>query len=216
MKTVELMIFDLDGTLVDSGTDLAESVNHALSELGLPVLPKEKIIDYVGDGVRKLIERSLGEKAGSLKDRALALFLSHYEKHLLDSTVPYPGVPEILEHFASTRKVILTNKTHRFSVRIVESLGLAPYFEGIYGMDSHPYGKPDPRLIRFLLEKHEARPEKTAVIGDGVNDILLAKKGGALSCALLNGLGDRSSLLELEPDYALEDIRELSGVLSPL
>jgi len=215
MTTVELMIFDLDGTLVDSGTDLAASVNHALACLGLPGLPKERVISHVGDGVGKLIERSLGEKATSLKDRALDLFLSHYETHLLDATVPYPGVPEVLEHFASIPKVILTNKTHRFSVSIAEGLGLARYFEDIYGMDSHPWGKPDPRLLGFLLERHGARREKTAVIGDGVNDVLLAKNGGAVSCALLNGLGDGAKLLALDPDYALGDIRELPGVLSP-
>jgi len=209
------MIFDLDGTLVDSGTDLVKSVNHALSGLGLPVLPKEEILDYVGDGVHRLIERSLGEKADSLKDRAFDLFLSFYEDHLLDATVPYPGVLEVLEYFASARKVILTNKMHRYSVRIAEALGLAGYFEDIYGMDSFPYGKPHPRLIRFLLERYGTGPQETAVIGDGVNDILLAKQGGVMSCALLNGLGDRNRLLELQPDYALEDIRELAGILSP-
>lgn len=215
MKTIELMIFDLDGTLVDSGTDLAASVNHTLTALGRSPLSKEEILSHVGDGVRNLMERSLGENGTSLKERALPLFLDYYGEHLLDTTRPFPGVTEVLEHFAAVKKVVLTNKMERFSVRIVETLGLARYFEGVYGIDSLPYVKPDPRLIAYHLETYGARRDRTVVVGDGVNDVRLARGGGVMSCALLNGIEDRRRLLELGPDFTCEDIRELTALFSP-
>lgn len=215
MKPIELMIFDLDGTLVDSGTDLAASVNHALTALGRPPLPKGEILAHVGDGVRKLVERSLGENGASLRERALSLFLSYYGEHLLDTTAPIPGVVDVLEHFAAVKKVVLTNKLERFSVRIVETLGLARHFEGVRGMDSLPYVKPDPRLVTYHLETYGARRERTVVVGDGVNDVLLARGGGVMSCALLNGIEDRRRLLELGPDFTCEDIRELKDLFAP-
>lgn len=209
MRKIDLMVFDFDGTLVYSGDDLAHSVNHALSELGISVLDTKKIMEFIGDGVVKLIERSLGDEHQDRFDEAMRLFKAHYAEHLLDTTVPCPGVLDVLEHFQGTKKLIITNKIYDYALRISEALGIAGYFEEIIGADSVSATKPNPGLLLPLLERYGVERTDTVVIGDGINDILLAKNAGALSCALLNGLGNRDDLLSLDPDYPCEDIRQL-------
>ncbi len=209
MQEIDLMVFDFDGTLVRSGCDLASSINHTLKELGLSLLPDDRIIGYIGDGVRKLIERSLGDAFPARFDEALSVFMTYYEEHLLDTTDLYPGVIEVLECFKSKKKVIITNKLYRYTLKIADGLNIADRFDEIIGMDSLEFKKPDARLIRPIIEKFHTEERRTVVVGDGHNDVLLAKNAGAISCALLNGLGTREKLLGLKPDYTCEDIRNL-------
>ena len=209
MRKIELMIFDFDGTLVYSGGDLANSVNHALGELGLPVLDTEKIIGFVGDGVAKLVERSLGDEHIDRFDEAMELFRVHYSKHLIDTTTLYPGVLDMLDYFSDTSKLIITNKPYDYTIRIAKALGIAGYFDEVIGGDSLSIRKPDREMLTPLLGRYGVTRTDTVVIGDGINDILLAKNTGTLSCALLNGLGARDKLLSLKPDYWCEDIAEL-------
>lgn len=213
MKEVDLLVFDLDGTLVSSGGDIAASVNAMLRMLDLPERPEEEILRFVGDGVRRLIERSLGEANGGRFDRALELFGAHYREHMLDTTVPYPGIEAVLRHFAGKRKVILTNKRHGFASPMADALGLAAHFDEVIGADSTPYIKPDPRLLEMLTRRYGVPPERAAVIGDGPSDVLLAKAGGAWSCAYLRGLTPREALLALGPDCTYEDPLELVALL---
>lgn len=214
MRTIDLMVFDFDGTLVYSGDDLAASVNHALRTLGIPVLNTETIIGFVGDGVAKLIERALGDEHRGRFDEAMELFRDHHAEHLLDTTVLYPGVAGMLEHFRETKKLIITNKIYDYTIRIAEALGIAGYFEEIVGLDSLSLRKPDRELLIPFLERYGVQRTDTVVIGDGVNDILLAKNAGVLSCALLNGLGDRGRLLSLRPDYCCEEIAQLKELFT--
>ncbi len=209
MKKIELMVFDFDGTLVYSGDDLANSVNHTLKKLGIPVLDRKTIIEFVGDGVARLIKRSLGDNHRDLFDEAMEIFRAHYAEHLLDTTDLYPGVRDILEYFKDREKLIVTNKLYSYTLRIAEELGIDGYFKAIIGADSVSCRKPDPGLLVPLLKEYGVEKRDTVVIGDGINDILLAKNTGTLSCALLNGLGDRDRLLSLDPDYHCEDISEL-------
>ena len=209
MKKIDLMVFDFDGTLVYSGDDLANSVNYTLKQLGVPVSDKKKIIEFIGDGVIKLIERSLGDGYHDSFDEAMEIFKAHYAEHLLDTTILYPGVPDMLEHFKDRKKLVVTNKLYSYTLKIAEELGITGYFEDIIGFDSASCRKPDPGLLMPLLKEYGAEKTETVVIGDGVNDVLLAKNTGVLSCALLNGLGDRDRLLCLDPDYYCEDISEL-------
>jgi phosphoglycolate phosphatase len=211
MKAIDLMVFDFDGTLVNSGEDIATSVNLMLQDLGLETLEREKIIGFVGDGVRKLIERALGDEHRNLFDRALSTFKVLYAEHLLDTTGLYPGVQEVLQHFRNKRKVVLTNKNYAFTMTIARALGLEAHFDDIVAGDSTPYFKPDHRLIKPFMERFRAGADRTAVIGDSTQDILLARNAGALSCAFLNGLVPRDTLLELKPDYTYERINELKS-----
>jgi phosphoglycolate phosphatase-like HAD superfamily hydrolase len=212
MIPVKLMVFDLDGTLADTGADLAGSVNRTLQSLGLPTRPDPEILGFVGDGVRKLMERSLGNAYGDRFEDALKRFEEIYAEHLLDHTTLYPGVPHVLRHFGAKEKVLITNKTLDFTLAICHGLGIAGFFKEIIAGDSNDFMKPDPRLLLPLLGKFSAGPAETLVIGDGVNDILLARNTGVRSCAFLNGLGHREKLLRLVPDFTIEKMIDLEEI----
>ena len=203
------MIFDLDGTLAASGSDIAGSVNHTLQSLGLPVIEEPIILRYIGDGIRRLIERSLGTAMQGRLEEAVDTFSKHYREHMLDSTVLYPGVPEALRHFQGKKKVILTNKRHVFARAISDGLGITPFFDEILGADSTPHIKPDARLVYPLLERFSASAERTVMIGDGINDILLARNSGIMSCSFLEGLTDRTILTQMNPDFHFGHFEEL-------
>jgi phosphoglycolate phosphatase len=212
MKPVDLMIFDFDGTLADTGTDLAASVNYTLAAMGLDRRTPEEIIGFVGDGVRKLIEKSLGEEHAANVEKALGIFSSHYEKHLLDSTVLYPQIEDVLKHFDHKKKVVLTNKRYYLALDLARGLRVEKYFIEIVGADSTPFLKPDPRVAEYLLSKYGIHKEKTVIIGDGINDIAVAKNAGIISCAYLNGLGNKETLLKMKADFYCERLIEINDL----
>ncbi|HAJ27215.1 MAG TPA: phosphoglycolate phosphatase [Syntrophus sp. (in: bacteria)] len=214
MIKVEFLIFDLDGTLADTGRDLVTAVNYTLEALGLAILDDKRVISFVGDGVEELIKRALGEENNESCAQAMKIFREYYGDHLLDQTVLYPGVRECLGYFGAKRKVVISNKRQEFTVRIVQGLGIAPFFEDIVGGDAMPYKKPDPRLVEPYLQRFLIPREQTVIVGDGPNDILLAKNAGVWSCACLNGLVHRDNLLKLRPDYTCESLLELRGLFS--
>jgi len=209
MKHIDLMIFDFDGTLVNSGRDIAASINYTLNTLRIPMMEQDEIIGYVGDGVQKLIYRSLGQSNHHLLDDALKIFSDYYANHMMDTTSLCESAIAVLEYFREKKKLILTNKRKYFTVVMTDAFGISHYFDDIIGADSTPHKKPDPRLLIPLIEKFGVENRNTVVIGDGVNDIMLAKNSGVLSCALLNGLTHRDVLGSLNPDYACEGLSEL-------
>lgn len=209
MTDIDLMVFDFDGTLVQTGRDIAGAVNYAMGALGLPPRDEEAIRGYIGDGVLKLIERALGPERGHLHARALDLFREYYDEHLLDTTALYPGVPEMLEYFRETKKIIVTNKMESFTLKIARGLAIDECFDAIIGRDSGGPVKPDKGVLEPFLEGFAVPNDRTVVIGDGVNDLLLAKNSGVLSCAFLGGLTDRKVLLSLRPDYCCEAMGDL-------
>ena len=213
MQKVDLLVFDLDGTLVRSGDDLAASVNYTLKTLGLPILAPETVRGFVGDGVKTLMKKALGPDALEHFDRAMDLFSAYYAEHLLDRTTLYPDVPSVLDYFERKKKVIVTNKLLGFTLQITKGLGIADRFREIIGEDSTPFKKPDPRLLWLVMTKWGGTPERTVVIGDGVNDILLGRNAGALSCAFLNGITGRDKLLALAPDLTCETLSDLKKLL---
>lgn len=213
-KNVKLMVFDLDGTLIDSISDLAGAVNHTMSELSLPCLPQERIRSYIGDGFTQLLTRALGPHHTDKLDQALAIINPYYGRHLLDNTILYPGIEDVLQHFSHLPKVVVTQKTIAYTKVILESLNIANHFVLVLGIDSTPYKKPDQRIITFITGQYTCINQEIVVIGDGVNDILLAKNSGALSCAFLNGITHRDTLLTHNPDLTYEKPSELISLLS--
>jgi len=212
---VDLMIFDFDGTLVNTGDDLAHGINYTLQMMNLPEIAPEVILTFVGDGVGRLIERALGKGGDEQrKSEALEVFSRHYEEHLLDNTVPYPGVLDMLNHFHGKRKIILTNKRFCFTEKICEGLHMRDYFIDIIAGDSTPFLKPDPELLNIIQERHPFRRDQAVIIGDGVNDLLLAKNTGLLCACHLNGLGKKEDLQALQPDMTFEHFTELKGLLA--
>ncbi|MDR2862133.1 MAG: HAD hydrolase-like protein [Syntrophobacterales bacterium] len=214
-RYVDLMLFDFDGTLADTGGDLARSVNYTLRMMELPEIAPDVILTFVGDGVGKLIERALGGAGDEQrKNEALEIFSRHYEKHLLDSTVLYPGVLETLNHFRGKRKIILTNKRLCFTEKICDGLQILDYFIDIIAGDSTPFIKPAPQLLDVIRKHHYLRRDQTVIIGDGVNDLRLAKNTGILCACHLNGLGNRDDLQALQPDMTFGHFAELKDLLA--
>jgi phosphoglycolate phosphatase len=189
-SSVRALIFDLDGTLIDSQRDLIRSVNAMLRAMGREQLHEDTISGYIGHGAPQLVGRALGEDSPQEeRERALKFFLAHYEEHKLDSTCAYPGVPEALEHLAAYPMAILTNKPVRVSVRILEGLGLAKYFRAVYGGNSFETKKPDPLGAHTILREFAAAPSETIIIGDSEVDVQTARNAGTLAAAVNYGFG---------------------------
>lgn len=205
-------MFDFDGTLADTGEDIAASVNHALTALGLGSLPVDVILGFVGDGLRILMERALGADHRGRLDEAMDFFIRHYQKHLLDHTRLYPAAEGMLNFFHSKKKVIVTNKRYDLTIAIAKGLKIDRHFLEIVGADSTPFQKPDGRVIAYLLEKYDVAPEKAVLIGDSRNDVAAAQNAGVLSCVHLNGLGNREAMLKMGADYYFEHLTEIQAL----
>ena len=210
---IQLVVFDLDGTLADTKKDLALSVNAMRQHMGLGPLPLETIASYVGHGVTVLMKRSLGDEArdGDL-ERATKFYLHYYSRHLLDNTVAFPGVPEALADLAPRKLAIVTNKPTGFSHDVINGLGLASCFYEIYGGDSFPQKKPDPIGIRTLMSRLSIPAEKTLMVGDSDTDIFTGHNAGVWTCGVTYGFAPET-LEKAGPDLVLDDLRELPPLL---
>ena len=213
-KHVRLLVFDLDGTLVDSKQDLALSINAMRREMGLAPLTLDVISSYVGHGVTLLVRRSLGAHATSESvENGLAFFLSYYRDHMLDHTAPYPGVAETLERLSSHKMAVLTNKPVNFSREMISRLGFDRYFSYIYGGNSFPQKKPDPVGVHRLMEDLNVSPHETLMVGDSDTDVLTGRNAGVLTCGVTYGFGAHT-LQKVSPDLVIDDLRELPPLLN--
>lgn len=214
MKSAELLIFDLDGTLIDSKTDLANSVNATRAWMGLGPLPLDQVSSYVGNGAPMLVKRALPDATQPQLDEALKYFLEYYREHMLDDTTLYPGVREALDqmHDAGKSLAILTNKPVRFSVTLLEGLGLDLHFFRIYGGNSFIEKKPHPVGLNALVQERGVDPRKTVMVGDSSIDILTARNAGTLSVGVSWGF-QPYTLKEVPPDLLIDDLRELSQLV---
>lgn len=208
----DLLMFDLDGTLADTKDDLADSVNRALSEVGLPEKPYETIYGFVGNGVRPLIQQSVGEKEGPRFDEAIGVFRKYYLKHLLDKTRLYPGMEEVLDYYDRKTKVVVTNKPQIFTDRILSGLNVTSRFKWVVAGENGIPLKPDPGMILHALAESGSSPARSVMIGDSVNDIRAARAAGVRSCAVGFGLGDPAVLKNESPDFFSETVEGLKGL----
>jgi phosphoglycolate phosphatase len=211
----DLLVFDLDGTLIDSKLDLAHSVNAARAHLGLDPLDPELIYGYVGDGAPTLIKRALPEDATSQQcERALLYFLAYYREHMLDYTVLYPGVREGLDRLyrAGKQLAILTNKPVRISIGILAGLGLDLHFFRIYGGNSFEQKKPDPVGIKALCVESKVPQARTVMVGDSDVDILTARNAHCIACGVSYGFKPES-LVEHPPDLMVDSLEELADAV---
>lgn len=189
-SSVRALIFDLDGTLIDSKHDLIHSVNAMLLEMGRETLHEDTISGYIGHGAPQLVARALGNGPGKEeRERALKFFLAYYEEHKMDSTTAYPGVADALKELRGFSMAVLTNKPVRVSARILEALGLAKFFRAVYGGNSFETKKPDPQGARTILAEFQASPEEAALIGDSEVDVQTARNAGTFAVAVNYGFG---------------------------
>lgn len=191
---LKLLVFDLDGTLIDSRADLTASINAMLRHFRRAILPEDVIASFIGDGATMLVRRSLGDPADeAFVDGAVAYFLDYYREHKLDHTYVYDGVFDVLEalrarHGTALKMAVLTNKPVNPAREICEALHMRPYFFEIYGGDSFPTKKPDPEGLLTLIAEAGVRPEETLMIGDTDVDILTARNAGAWALGCKFGL----------------------------
>jgi phosphoglycolate phosphatase len=208
---MNLLIFDLDGTLVDSKLDLVHSVNAARGLMNLPPISGELVSSYVGNGAPVLMRRALGPEASEADvARGLEFFLSYYRTHMLDNTRLYPGVKEALDLLrdAGVKMAVLTNKPVRFSRSIVEGLGLKHHFFQIYGGNSFEQKKPDPIGIETLLGESGLARERTIMVGDSGVDVQTARNAKVQACGVSYGF-QPESFVEYPPDFVVDDMSEL-------
>ncbi len=214
MSHVELLIFDLDGTLIDSKRDIATSVNLTFRDMGLPEKPNELIYSFVGNGVRQLMIDAVGVNDPNLIDQTLQCFETHYLKHLLDETCLFPGVKEVLDHFQDKKIALVTNKPVTYTDKIAEGLHFLEIFDLIVAAKPSLQLKPHPEMLLTTLETLDIDPRKAVMIGDSLNDIHAAQAAGVLSCGVAYGFGDAEELKIANPDFLIDSSEELIGIFS--
>ena len=211
--SIKLVIFDLDGTLIDSRLDLIHSVNAMLRNFGRPELPGEVVASYVGDGAPMLVRRALGDPDDEdFFRRGLEFFLAYYREHKLDYTQVYPGIPEALEQIradgAQRKMAVLSNKPVNPSRAIVDALGLADFFVKVYGGNSFDTKKPDPFGVKTLLQETGTAPANAMIVGDSSIDVLTGRNAGITTCGVTYGFAPHT-LCEAPPDVLIETPQEL-------
>jgi phosphoglycolate phosphatase len=214
MRAIELIIFDLDGTLVDSRKDIVNAANFMLESLGFNKKPFDEIVSYVGKGVKALIKNALGKNEDGLSDKALEIFKSYYIQHPADYAYLYPGVIETLKHFDRKKKAVITNRNHKSSETILEKMGIADYFEDIIGDDNTTCLKPSKCQFDKLFDKLSLRNRgKVIMVGDMDIDILAGRAAGVSTCAVTCGLGKRLDIERSMPDYIIDEMTQLKDII---
>ena len=208
--TFRHLVFDLDGTLVDTKDDLAEAVNVALTAVGLPREDPRTLWGYVGQGARKLVERALGTAHAHRLDEAVAVFMPWYREHLLDHAVVYDGLRLVIDTLVAegAQCSILTNKPADMSRTIVNGLELAGNFPRLIGGDSLPVKKPDPAGLLALIAETDVPATATLMIGDSAVDVATGRGGGAVTCGVCWGFNG-SAVVASQPDVSITAPGEL-------
>lgn len=212
-RSVELVIFDLDGTVIDSREDLIQSVNAMLRHFHHPELPGEVVASYVGDGAPMLVRRALGDPEDEHFFRAaLEYFLAYYREHKLDHTRVYDGIPEAFARIQANgtgrKMAVLSNKPVNPSRAIVEALGLSRFFVRVYGGNSFETKKPDPLGVRTILGETGVAPEHALIVGDSSIDVLTGRNAAIATCGVTYGFAPHT-LCEVPPDVTVDSPREL-------
>jgi HAD superfamily hydrolase (TIGR01549 family) len=211
-KELKLLVFDLDGTLIDSQEGIVQGINFALKKVGLKEKSSEEISSYIGRGVDYLVQQSLGKGKDSLFEKTKTI-LDNYRQDYPDNARLYPGVKDILEYFRNKTKVIITNREKEFALPALKVLRINGYFADIVGADDVECMKPSPCPLDYAVKKFKMNKEKTMMVGDMDVDVLAGKHAGILTCAVTYGIGKKEDILKAGPDYIIDDISQLKTII---
>ncbi len=214
MKSIGLLIFDLDGTLVNTLEDIAASVNYTLDRLGRQPLSLDTVRHYVGDGIEALMMRSLGNETERLSD-AVAIYKKHHQQNLVVRSSLYPFVRETLEHFKAIPMAVISNKTMEFVSPLLDCLGINGYFRMIIGADFGLPLKPAPDSVQRLMAEFGVPREQTLIVGDGTTDVRAGRAAGVITCSVTYGFRSESELRQAGPEYVIRELRELKKLFTP-
>jgi phosphoglycolate phosphatase len=209
MIPIDLIIFDFDGVLVDSGKDIANAVNYTLKRFDKDTIDINTIVSYVGDGAESLLRRSFGGLSEEDMMKALPIYKQYYLEHCVDETTLYPNVIALLETFGLVKFAIATNKPEELTNSILEKFHIDKYFDMVIGPESVTKLKPNPEGIYKAMEALNVSSSRTLIVGDSDTDIFAGKSAGIYTCGHKNGLGDVKKLFEAQPDFIIEDIIEI-------
>jgi phosphoglycolate phosphatase len=210
--SVDLIVFDLDGTLADSLADLTNAANFACRQLGLPEHAPQAVKSMIGGGERKFMERVVGPENRHLMDQCLKLYLDYYTEHCGDLTRLYPGVPETLEKLA-VKKAVLSNKLQRLTEKILQVLGIASRFTAIRGGGPDLPLKPSPEPLRALIRDLGVAPARALMVGDKTADLKAGQEAGTFTAAVTYGYGDLAALTAAAPDFLLPEFSQLPEII---
>lgn len=211
---IKLVIFDLDGTLVNSITDITNSLNYATEPYGLPPKTSEEVSALVGEGITKVIERVLGDERLQYRDDVVKRFLEFYSEHIVDNTFPYPGVRETLERLNGLKKAVISNKREALSVKVLEALDLIRFFDLVIGSDSTTEKKPSPVPVLHVISTMGLTQEDSIMVGDSDLDIAAGKNAGIKTVGVTYGYRKREFLKDA--DYVIDEIKDLPLIIQGL
>ena len=214
MTPIGLLIFDLDGTLVNTLDDIAASVNHTLERLGESPITLDAVRRYVGDGIEMLMQRSFKGKTGRL-DEAISIFKDHYRLNLVVRSSLYPSVKETLEYYRTLPMAVITNKAMEFSKPLLDRLGIGHYFELAIGADHGLPLKPAPDSVLKIMKAFNVPKERTVIVGDGTTDIRAGKSAGIITCSVSYGFRSEEELRKAGPDYIISVLSDLRKIFVP-
>jgi phosphoglycolate phosphatase len=209
--SIKLIIFDLDGTLVDTSRDITNALNHALTSHGLNSLTVKETKRLVGEGITRLVEKIIGENKAEEREEIIKKFLAYYEEHLVDFSYSYPDVKETLKTLKGYKKAVISNKRESLSKRVLENLDLLRYFDMVVGSDTTPERKPSPVPILYVLEHFHFQPDEAVIVGDSNFDIEAGKNAGVKTVAVTYGFREKEYLINA--DYLIDNIKAFRAIL---
>jgi phosphoglycolate phosphatase len=219
----QAILFDLDGTLVDSSRDIATSINLTLEHLEYDPITLNQSNSFVGDGILMLVKRALGKSIHSNENHAIEhdllseannIYRKYYAQHVLDTTLPYPGVVDTLNRIAGLQLAVISNKALVYVNEIMIHFQLDKYFKLILGGDSLELKKPDPYPLLYVAQQFNIDPQKCLMVGDSEKDIIAGKAAGMITCAVTYGMRSEESLIKQQPDYIFSSFSDITSLLT--
>ena len=222
LKKINTIIFDLDGTLINTSKDIVNSTNLTLEKFGYEPISTERCIEFVGDGIIKQVGRAFGESKFNNPDHQFSLeylnsivetYLEIYKVHLYDYSLPYDGVFEIFKKFSNKKLAVISNKHYDYTFELLKHFQMDKYFSIILGGDSLEHKKPHPEPIIHVIKELNIKPTETIIVGDTDKDVRAGKAAGISTCAVTYGMRTKAELENHNPEFMIDNISELLKII---